>query len=297
MGLVICISSLTGVKVQFTTLISQSSVAITMASNLESISLQLENIRKQKAKLAKEFAENTIFLQNLENTLQSILDTGLPPNTTTSETLSMTHNAIIEHLENINARFSNHEGILINNWSDGDITLIGTDASRIEGSRGTAAIAAAFGKNSSLNISSPSVFSMSTEILEIQAIILGLKQAKANNIRNVHLTSDNIASMSFTKEAMILELDKSTFLQRKVSFNNFYFDSHAELQDLKKHFNFLSISHTKSHTNSTSILSSLNSLADSLAKSTAENFKNLLKRSDTEAAPLTRAGPPPSHRS
>ena len=260
----------------------------------EAIALQLDRIKVQKSKLIKDFTDNLIFLENLENSLQSILDTGQPLQLDSpQETISMTYSAIIEHLKNIDTESSTFQGVLIDRWSSGDIVLVGSDASKSEGTRGSAAIAAAFSRNSTLNISTPSIFTNSTEILELQAILLALKQAKAYKITNLHITCDNTSALSFLKDSIVLNLQTSQYLQNKIAYNSLFLEFYKELQELKEFFIFLSSSHTKLHSSSITILAQLNALADSISKSTSESFKQSLRRSDGEATPL-RAAPPHS---
>ena len=81
----------------------------------EAIALQLDRIKVKKSKLIKDFTENLIFLKNLEDSLQSILDTGQPLQLDSSkqETISITYEAIIKHIEDNDAESSIYEGVLI----------------------------------------------------------------------------------------------------------------------------------------------------------------------------------------
>ena len=97
----------------------------------EAIALQLDRIKVQKSKLIKDFTDNLIFLENHENSLQSILDTGQPLQLDSpQETISMMYGAIIDHLKDIDAESSTYQGVLIDKWSSGNIVLVGSDASK-----------------------------------------------------------------------------------------------------------------------------------------------------------------------
>ena len=92
----------------------------------EAIALQLDRIKVQKSKLIKDFTDNLIFLENLENSLQSILDTGQPLQLDSpQETISMMYRSIINLLNDIDSESSTHEGVLIDKWSSGNIVLVG----------------------------------------------------------------------------------------------------------------------------------------------------------------------------
>ena len=140
----------------------------------------------------------------------------------------------------------------------------------------SAAIAVAYNRNSHLNLATPSKFFASTEILEIEAIILALKQSTKNNIKRLHITVDNLSALHFATQTATLTRETSTYLQEKIEYNHYYEESYTEIKHLISNFSHLSTSHTKAHTNSLSTLSQLNCLADRLARSCQTSFPRMI---------------------
>ena len=251
-----------------------------------SLQTQLSNIRKQKSELMKWTANQLIFLQNIEQTIESVLqstDPLQPPNPQNTIKLSMTD--LVTHLSNIDDD-SLTEGVLLQDLQDPqtqDVTLIATDATRGElSSRRSAAIAVAFSPNSNLNIATPSIFTTSTEVLEIQAMILGLTQAKNNSISLVHILVDNLAALRFLKESITIGHLSSRYIQEKLQYNSFFQDAYNEIKELEKHFSHISASHVKSHTGQSNVFCTLNDRADTLAKACNSGFLKSLTKADRE---------------
>ena len=86
----------------------------------------------------------------------------------------------------------------------------------------SAAISVAFNRNSPWNLATPSKFFASTKILEIKAIILGLKQSTRHNINRVHITVNNLCTLKFLRETVTLSRDSSTYLQEKIEYNSYF---------------------------------------------------------------------------
>ena len=247
---------------------------------------QLHSIRQQKKILMENTVQQLIFLQNTENSLETII------NSTSSFPIASSNDPTMtvpkEMIENIMEKIGNSqvEGILIseNNTLPEEITLLATDASRGEvGSRPLATIACVFSEDSHLNLAAPSIYTTATETLEIEAIILGLQQAKTNSIAHIHLTADNVSALRFIKETIVLGT-RSRYIQHKINFNPFFQSAFDKITDLKTSFSFLSISHTKSHTSSRTVLAFLNSRADSLAKAKLKSIAQAVMKADRNAA-------------
>ena len=151
----------------------------------------------------------------------------------------------------------------------------------------TAAIAAAFNRGSPLNVATPCRFTTSTELIEIEAILLGLKQSRQNNLKHIHITVDNLSALRFLKESMTLSIQNSKYLQEKTEFNAYFKEANDQLLELKNSFEFLSASHTKSHTKSLTLCAQLNSLADKLARSCQTSFSNMIRKADRADTPLS----------
>lgn len=237
-----------------------------------------------------------LFLQNLESAIEAIVNASsniANPNSATESTINISKESLNKYMEKIDDQNLN-EGIIIEkkDSTTDSVTLIATDASKGEsGSRPIASIACAFNIASPYNIAAPSIYSTSTEILEIEAIMMGLQQAKEHNIKSIHLMSDNTSALRFLKEALKLGMN-SRYIQEKVSYNEFFQTNLDTLKDLKPSFDFLSASHVKSHTSNKNLFSLLNSRADDLAKSKLQAISQLLQRADRQAAAADAADTP-----
>ena len=178
------------------------------------IEKQIAAVRKEQHLLFKQTAERFLVLKNIENFLQSIIDKGENLASGQETTISIPFEAISTHAQRGDP---NYEGIFIDDSSLNSVTLLATDGSRDDNSRKpTAAIAAAFNRNSPLNIAVPSQYFSSTEVLEIQASILGLNQCVKNNISRIHITIDNLSALKFLKQTIMLSKTTSKYLREKM---------------------------------------------------------------------------------
>ena len=243
----------------------------------------------------QETMKKLIFLQNLESSIETIINStsNTPTLPTEESTISISRDRLDRHMMQIDDQNLN-EGTLIENNDPqiNTVTILATDASRGEsGSRSIASIACAFNMASCLNLAAPSIYSTSTEILELEAIMMGLNQAKENNITSLHIISDNTSALRFLKESIKLGM-KSRYIQEKVNYNSFFQTTLDNLNSIKTSFKYLSTSHIKSHTSNKDIFSMLNSRADALAKAKLQAMSKLLQRADRQAADADAADTP-----
>ena len=230
---------------------------------------QLKAIHQIKIKIHDSFAQQIVFLTNLETSIKSIIDdpSSLNP------PLNKCEYTNIEQIQralnsNRDPHSSEYEGILVQKDNvPSQIVLAASDASINNSGIYHVSIAAAFFANSSpLNIAVPTYESFSsTEIPEISGIILALEQAVNNGITDLHLVVDNQSALRFLKEASSLGLARSDYLQNKVLINEFFSSALNKIDATLPKFSFLSTSHTKSHTNNPHIFYNMNAGADSLA--------------------------------
>ena len=251
-----------------------------LRTNTEKI---LANVRKEQITLFKQTADRYILLSNMESFLTSIIDMSdnIHPNQ---------DNFILVDFDTIMEQCLREDtaNILVDDNSGQQVCICATDGSRNDThSKPSAAISVAYNRNSHLNLATPSKFFASTEILEIEAIILALKQSTKNNIKRLHITVDNLSALHFATQTATLTRETSTYLQEKIEYNHYYEESYTEIKNLISNFSHLSTSHTKAHTNSLSTLSQLNCLADRLARSCQTGFSRMIKRADIEDLPLT----------
>ena len=243
----------------------------------------------------QETMKKLIFLQNLESSIENIINSmsNTPSSSAEESTISIPRDRLNHYLDRIDDQNIN-EGTLIENTDSqmNTVTILATDASRGEsGLRSIASIACAFNVASCLNLAAPSIYSTSTEILELEAMIMGLKQAKENNLTSLHIVSDNTSALHFLKESIKLGM-KSRYIQEKVNYNNFFQTTLDTLNSIKVSFQYLSASHIKSHTSNKDIFSMLNSRADALAKAKLQSMSKLLQRADRQAADADAADTP-----